>query len=225
VRGGPGGGGGNVRIAGALRLALDDMPLRDQQLATLNRALSDEVRRHAATRQALNEARQQLRVALTLCWINEALGSAEVMRNPQPVRADASHWKPGPKRQRSMVRFPLIVGERTGLAAIIQEPLRLKSGAMLDPASIAARRGDRAAVFPDSSWLVLSELVRNAGEFVPRADLEIAVFGRDGGGSVRSSIHRARLTLASVGAEADLERTDGHVGAWRLLLAEVPGDF
>lgn len=208
-----------------------DPVLRDQQLATLNATLTAEVLRHA-------ETRRQLQTVLTWCWLKERLEPVEVIREvprviirevPVVITREAkappakprSHWKPGPNRQRVGVAFPLAVAGRAGLAAVIQRPLLLRSGAILDPVQVAARRGGLIAALPDSSWLVLCVLAQRAGEFVSRADLEAAVYGRPNGGSVRSALHRARRTLEFVGAEADLETL--HVarsGSWRLLVAE-----
>jgi hypothetical protein len=118
------------------------------------------------------------------------------------------------------VRFPVLLAERTGLAAFIRGPITLRSGAVIDPVHIKARFGKRSAAFPDSSWLALSVLAQQPGEFVDSKAIGQAVFDRATSEAVRSAVRRARLTLESIGAYGDIELADNRRGGWRLLLAE-----
>ncbi len=144
-----------------------------------------------------------------------------IVEHEQTISTMRRRWKPTAKRRRVTAKFPLALEQRTGLAAVLQHPLVLRSGAWLDPFRVAVRHGDQVAVFPDSSWLVLARLAQQPGAWIDRRDLEAAVFGRASGDSVRSAIHRARRTLESVGAEGDLESTlIARRGNWRLMIVE-----
>lgn len=191
----------------------DDTPLRDQQVRALNAALTAEVLRHAETRQALGQA-------LVWGWlVRERIAPVDVVREVPMRFTRHIPWTPGTVRPTG--RFPLGLAERTGIAALIQRRLLLRSGAVLDPVGVEVRRGQVAAAFPDSSWLLLCLLAHARGGYVPSGVLSAEIFGGGAGNSLRSAVYRTRVALAVVGAQDDLELAPDRKAGWRLLLAEA----
>lgn len=213
------------------------IPLLEEQVGTLNRALTDEILRHAETRQALasavgleRHARSNARechhpaptdhvgrVPRVIEPVEVTATVPAIAQSVIPVTRAAPRLPP---TVRPLIRVPLALDDRTGVAAAILRPLSLRSGAVLDPIRKAVTRGDRVGWFQDSSWVFLCALADRAGEFVPLEDVNTMFFPGLKPSSIRSTLNRTRAALANVQAQGDLELHADCRRGWRLLLAE-----
>lgn len=188
-------------------------PIRNEQLTTLNRALSDEIQRHARTRLALLQL-------LQFCWIKEDLPPAEIERKTIVRRIEFDVVEVHePVKRRPLINAELAERHADILKAIPAR-LMLRSGAVLDSSNKSANLDGAVALFRDSSWLALCLMVSRGREFVGRDELRDLILGSQGAySSVRAAVGRARAVLAAVGADNDIEAASVHGGGWRLRFA------
>lgn len=192
----------------------DPRPIRDVQVETLNKALSDEILRHARTRLRLLQL-------LQLLWVKEALPPAVIERKTivRRVEFTVEHVPVQVVRRPLAPADEALRARQAAVRASMTQPLRLRSGAVLDPDKRSASLGGAVGLFNDSSWLALCLMAQNGPAFTSRVEIRNLLSGENGSySSVRAAIVRARGVLTDVGAVGDVE-TDPARHGWRLHLA------